>query len=581
MRARSALTSDLDGLYAAQRLTMVRLAFLLLGERAPAEAVVQRAFLVLLRRHDRHPDPGVLVADLRTQVVAECRTVRRGQPPIQRPGSGVPDTVDDLMDLSARQREVTVLEVWGRLSRSQVAATLRMSERSVGATRRSALLSLQRPGEPEDGIATVERLAEALERRADAVGADDLRHRLVEVLDEDTRRTARHRRWWLLAVAVLVVLALAVAVALVVQRYSGPPPAPTPAPSASPSTSVGASPLSSPALAPGERPRGSVPWSEVGVGWALVTTATPATAVTTTLLLVGPDGTRYPLGSSPDGIVVQDVSADGRHAMVAVGSSAQEWDLQSATARPLVTPYGWKALQYAGPDPSYGYLALWTDASSTVRLERWTADGNVRTEYDTALTSTSGGPRHPGVLVSRDGSSALLSSRDGPLQTLELATDTIAGPGPFVQPPSCEPLARWSRTEAVVGCGSSVQVNTYDDLVGRPLLVTPAGATPSRAAVVWATTGSPVVQMDNLCSGSLATLAADGHLTPIALPKAASGLVPNVAVGGTLYLGGTRCAADGDRLVAYDLASGRVTDLAGPGAGGRTVRQAFVLTATP
>ena len=99
--------------------------------------------------------------------------------------------------------------------------------------------------------------------------------------------------------------------------------------------------------------------------------------------------------------------------------------------------------------------------------------------------------------------------------------------------------------------------------------------------MVWATTGFPVVQLDNLCSGSVATLTADGHVTPITLPKAATGLVPNVAVGGTLFLGGTRCASDGDRLVAYDLGSGRVTDLAGPGAGGRTVRQAFVLTTPP
>ena len=176
------------------------------------------------------------------------------------------------------------------------------------------------------------------------------------------------------------------------------------------------------------------------------------------------------------------------------------------------------------------------------RRSAWSAgpsDGDLRTDYDTALASTAGSPRHPGVLVSADGSTALLSSRDGPLLLLDLATDAVAGPGPFTQPPSCEPLARWTRTEAVVGCGSSVQVNTYDNLVGRPLLVTPVGATPTRAAVVWATTGSPVVQLDNLCSGSLATLTADGHVTPITLPKAATGLVPNVAVGGTLYLGGT------------------------------------------
>ncbi|HEY8306833.1 MAG TPA: hypothetical protein VIG79_09135 [Lapillicoccus sp.] len=576
MRARSASSTDLDGLYAAQRLSMVRLALLLLGDRSVAESVVQQAFVVLVRRHDRRSDPGMAVADLRARVVAECRAVRRGGLPVERPTGAVRDTVGDVLGLPQRQREVVVLEVWARLSRSQVAASLRMSERAVESTWQSALVALRRPEEPSDGTETTDRLAEALERRADAIGADDLRHRFGEVLDADTRRTARHRRWWLLAVGALVVVALGVAVAVGVQRYSGPAPAPTPSPTPSATSSPTA--LSSPALAPGERTRGSIPWSEVGAGWAVVATATPPTAVTTTLLLVSPDGTRYPLGSAPDSIVIEDVSADRRHVTVAVGSVAQEWDLQAGTARDVPTPYGWKSLLYAGPDPSYGYLVLWTDSTSSVRLQRWTSDGTPRTDYDTALSSTSGGPRHPGVLVSGDGSTALLSSRDGPLLLLDLATDAVAGPGPFTQPPSCEPLARWSPTEAVVGCGSSVQVNTYDDLVGRPLIVTPVGATPTRAAVVWAATGSPVVQMDNLCSGSLARLATDGHVTPITVPKAATGLVPNVAVGGTLYLGGTRCASDGSRLVAYDLPSGRVTELAGPGAGGRTVRQAVVIT---
>ena len=277
-------------------------------------------------------------------------------------------------------------------------------------------------------------------------------------------------------------------------------------PTPSPTPTQADSPLSSPALAPGEQTRGAIPWSEVGVGWAVIATASPPTAVTMTLLLVSPTGARYAIGSAPDGIVVQDVSADGRHILVALGARAEDWDVQAGTAHPVTTPYGWKSIRYSGPDPSYGYLVLWIDSSSSVRLARWTADGDLRTEYDTALASTAGSPRHPGVLVSADGSTALLSSRDGPLLLLDLATDAVAGPGPFTQPPSCEPLGRWTRTEAVVGCGSSVQVNTYDSLVGLPLLVTPVGASPTRAAVVWATTGFPVVQLDNLCSGSVATL---------------------------------------------------------------------------
>src|SRR5436190_5344766 len=85
VRARSALTTDLDGLYAAQRLSMVRLALLLVGDRDVAEAIVQRAFLGLLRRTDRRRvDRGVVVAELRTRVVMGCRAVRRRRRPDMR-----------------------------------------------------------------------------------------------------------------------------------------------------------------------------------------------------------------------------------------------------------------------------------------------------------------------------------------------------------------------------------------------------------------------------------------------------------------------------------------------------------------
>jgi len=575
VRARSALTTDLGGLYAAQRLSMVRLALLLLGDRDVAEAVVQRAFLGLLRRTDRRRlDPGVVVAELRARVVMGCRVVRRRRRRDLRPQAPGRDTYGDVLALPRGECEVVVLEVWGRLSRPQVAATLRTSERAVAAVRAAAFGRLRRPEEADD-THTRDRVAEALERRADGIGAEDLRWRFAEVVDEDARRTAQHRRWWLLAVAVLIVVAVVLAVQTGVQRYTGPTPSPTPSPS--PSDAPVTSPLSSPALAPGERPRADIPWADVGPGWVVIATATPATAITTTLLLVSPQGTRYGLGSAPESMVVQDVSADARHVMVAVGSRAQEWDLPSGTAREVVTPYGWKTLRYAGPDPSYGYLVLWTDSSSSVRLARWTWDGNLRTDYRTVLATTAGSPRHPGVLVSPDGSSALLSSRDGPLQLLDFATDTIASPGPFDEAPTCEPLGDWSATDAVVGCGSSVQVNAYNNLVGRPLLVTPAGGTPVRAAGAWQTAGPDVVQLDDVCSPAFGSILFDRRIAPMTTGGVAEGLVPNQAVGRTVYLGGTRCASDGDRLVAYDVATGRTTELAGPDAGGRTVRQALVV----
>jgi hypothetical protein len=576
VRARSTLTTDLDGLYAAQRLSMVRLALLLVGDRDVAEAIVQRAFLGLLRRTDRRRvDRGVVVAELRTRVVMGCRAVRRRRRPDMRQHALGHDTYGDVLGLPRRECEVVVLEVWGRLTRPQVASTLRIGERTVAAVRAAAIDSLRRPEEPDD-THTRDRVAEALERRADAIGAEDLRWRFSEVVDEDTRRTAQHRRWWLLAVAVVIVVAAAVAVQTGVQRYTGPAPPPVPAPL--PSEAQVTSPLSSPALAPGERPRAAIPWGEVGPGWAVIATATPATAITTTLLLVSPQGTRYGLGSAPESMVIQDVSADARHLIVAVGSRAQEWDLPSGTARELVTPYGWKTLRYTGPDPSYGYLVLWTDStSSSVHLERWTSDGNLRTEYDTVLASTAGSPRHPGVVVSPDGSSALLSSRDGPLQLLDFATDTVASPGPFDEAPTCEPLGDWSATEAVVGCGSSVQVNAYNNLVGRPLLVTPAGGTSVRVATAWQTAGPDVVQLDDFCSPSFGSILFDRRIAPMTTGGIAEGLVPNQAVGRTVFLGGTRCAMDGDRLVAYDVATRGTTELAGPDAGGRTVRQAVVV----
>ena len=147
MRGRSVVSADLDGLYAAQRLTMVRLAVLLVGDRDVAESVVQRAFLVRVRRHDRG-DPGTAVAG-RGEVVAECARCSVAIRDESAPPS-VRDTTD-VRRLPPRQREVVVLDVWARLSRPQTAATLRVGERTVAAARASALAALRRPDEPADG----------------------------------------------------------------------------------------------------------------------------------------------------------------------------------------------------------------------------------------------------------------------------------------------------------------------------------------------------------------------------------------------------------------------------------------------
>ena len=239
-----------------------------------------------------------------------------------------------------------------------------MSERAVESTWQSALVALRRPEEPSDGTETTDRLAEALERRADAIGADDLRHRFGEVLDADTRRTARHRRWWLLAVGALVVVALGVAVAVGVQRYSGPAPAPTPSPAPphgdrEPDRALVTRPRARrthPGVDPLVRGR---PWlGRRRDGDAADRGHDDAAA--------GEPG-RDPLRPGQR-------ARQHRHPGRQRGPTARHG--RGRVGRPGVgprrpgplgmvpTPYGWKSLLYAGPDPSYGYLVLWTDSSS-------------------------------------------------------------------------------------------------------------------------------------------------------------------------------------------------------------------------
>ena len=178
--------------------------------------------------------------------------------------------------------------------------------------------------------------------------------------------------------------------------------------------------------------------------------------------------------------------------MVAVGSVAQEWDLQAGTAPRCPDPLRVEvaALRGAGPELRLPGAVDRLDLVGPPRavdvgrhpahrlrhgaLEhlRWAAPpgrpGQRRRVDRAALVArrppAAAGPRH----------------RHG------------RRPWPFTQPPTCEPLGRWSRTEAVVGCGSSVQVNTYD----RPRRSAAhhhaaSGRHPPARAVVWPTTGSP------------------------------------------------------------------------------------------
>ena len=173
MRGRSAVSTDLDGLYAAQRLTMVRLA-VAAGRRPRRRGVGGPAGLPRPRPAARPPRriPAPRSPSCGAQVVAG---VPRGAPRASgRAGSRVGAGHRRRRPAAApRQREVVVLEVWARLSRPQTAATLRVGERTVAAARTSAT----RRASPSERAGGRHGDPRARRRGARAAGRRDRRRR--------------------------------------------------------------------------------------------------------------------------------------------------------------------------------------------------------------------------------------------------------------------------------------------------------------------------------------------------------------------------------------------------------------------
>ncbi|KAA6214971.1 SigE family RNA polymerase sigma factor [Streptomyces albofaciens JCM 4342] len=149
-------------LYHAHRLSMVRLAVLLVDDRATAEDVVQDAFAALYKRHgERLDEVDNALAYLRTAVVNAARSVLRRRrtardytPPHETDAPSAEERIvlDEehrevlaaLGRLTARRREVLVLRYWGELTEAQIAATLGISRGSVKSIASRALDSLEK-----------------------------------------------------------------------------------------------------------------------------------------------------------------------------------------------------------------------------------------------------------------------------------------------------------------------------------------------------------------------------------------------------------------------------------------------------
>jgi RNA polymerase sigma factor (sigma-70 family) len=90
-QAETDATSGVTALYQAHAVGLIRLAIVMLGDRAAAEDVVQDAFLGLYRHWAGLHDPGNALTYVRSAVLNLCRNAlrQRGRPPRHEPAAPV------------------------------------------------------------------------------------------------------------------------------------------------------------------------------------------------------------------------------------------------------------------------------------------------------------------------------------------------------------------------------------------------------------------------------------------------------------------------------------------------------------
>lgn len=147
-------------LFRRQRPDLLRLAVLLLGDRAMAEDVVQDAFVALHRKWPTLSDPAAAAGYLRVSVVNGARSAHRRRATVWRHlKAGEPEALpaadagvllaeehrtvlDAVRRLPRRQREVLVLRYWAGLSEAEIADTLAVSRGTVKTCASRALAKL-------------------------------------------------------------------------------------------------------------------------------------------------------------------------------------------------------------------------------------------------------------------------------------------------------------------------------------------------------------------------------------------------------------------------------------------------------
>jgi RNA polymerase sigma-70 factor (sigma-E family) len=148
-----------EALYQATALELIRLAYLMVGDRASAEDVVQEAFCGLYRRWDRLEHADNALYYLRASVLNGCRSVLRhravrrrilADPPavsaeaVVLGGEEREEVVRAVARLPHRQRQVLVLRFYSGLSYEQISRVMGIGQSTVRSTAHRALEALGR-----------------------------------------------------------------------------------------------------------------------------------------------------------------------------------------------------------------------------------------------------------------------------------------------------------------------------------------------------------------------------------------------------------------------------------------------------
>jgi RNA polymerase sigma-70 factor (sigma-E family) len=147
-------------LYQASALSLIRLAYIMLGDLPSAEDVVQDAFCGLYRRWDHLKDASGALYYVRASVLNGCRSALRGREVRRRVLAHQPSAVSAetvvlsgeereeviraLGRLPHRQREVLVLRFYSDLSDEQIARVMSIRQSTVRSAAHRALETLGR-----------------------------------------------------------------------------------------------------------------------------------------------------------------------------------------------------------------------------------------------------------------------------------------------------------------------------------------------------------------------------------------------------------------------------------------------------